>query len=53
MTIDELQKEIDWVESFIENLKRTKHPSDIRNSLLLLEKRKQALIDKINSHNLH
>ena len=46
----QIQKEIDWVDSLIEKLKRTNDPRNIRNSLWILEKRRKSLVEKLTNN---
>lgn len=50
MDKEQIQKDIEWVERFTENLKRTRDYKDIKQSLLILEKRKKSLQDKLTNN---
>lgn len=50
MDKEQIQKDIDWVDSLIQKLLRTKALRDCRNSLWILEKRKSALIEKLTQN---
>ena len=43
----QVQQDIDWVEATIYRLTKTRDYRDIKHSLLILEKRKKALLDKL------
>lgn len=47
MNNEEVHKNIDWADSFIEHLKRTKPEQQIRKSLEILQKRKKSLLNKL------
>lgn len=49
MDKEQIQREIEWVENRIQHLKQTNPYSAIRNSLRILEIRKQALLDKLTN----
>lgn len=49
MEKEQIQKDIEWIDSMIEHLRRTRDPRDIRNSIWILEKRKKSLQDKLTN----
>lgn len=51
MDKEQIQKDIEWVDSLIQKLLRTKDLRDCRNSLWILEKRKKSLLEKL-THNV-
>jgi hypothetical protein len=48
--MDTIEKQIEWVDELIQHLRRTRDPRDIRNSVWILEKRKQALIEQLTNN---
>jgi hypothetical protein len=50
MDKEQIQKDIDWVDSLIQKLLRTKDLRDCRNSLWILEKRRKSLVDKLTNN---
>jgi hypothetical protein len=51
MDKEKIQQDIEWVDSLIQRLLRTNDPAKIRNSLRILEKRKESLLDKLTQKN--
>lgn len=51
MDKEKIQQDIEWVDTLIQRLLRTNDPRNIRNSLRILEKRKQSLLDKLTQNN--
>lgn len=47
MTKEEIKKEIEWVDSYLFRLRTTNDPRQIRRRLEILEKRRAALIQKL------
>ena len=48
MTKEEIKKEIEWVDKYLFKLRTTNDPRLIRRRLEILEKRRAAMIEKLD-----